>query len=130
MNNAVGYSPVGKLRCPVMLGTDGIGGDMFAEARSAWFKLRDGHAGLSPTDIIAMLANSARCASAALGVALGKLATGAAADVVVTDYLPFTPINSDNLPGHLLFALAARHVRHVLIDGKWAMRDSRRDFMR
>jgi cytosine/adenosine deaminase-related metal-dependent hydrolase len=123
MNNAVGYSPVGKLKCPVMLGTDGIGADMFAEARTAWFKSRDGHAGLSPMDIVNMLANSARRASSALGVTLGKLQPGAAADVVITDYRPFTPLSSDNLLSHLLFALSARSVRHVLIDGLWALRD-------
>jgi len=123
MNNAVGYAPVGKFKCPILLGTDGIGADMFAEARSAWFKSRDGHAGISPQRVIGMLAQSARRASDSLGVTLGKLHTGAAADIVVTDYRPFTPVQSDNVVGHLLFGLAARHVRHVLIGGQFAMRD-------
>ena len=58
MNNAVGYAPVGKFHCPVMLGTDGIGADMFTESKHAWFKSRDGGAGISPADVIAMLAAS------------------------------------------------------------------------
>src|SRR5262249_35648929 len=41
MNNSVGYTPVAKFRSPVMLGTDGIGADMFNEARTAWFKSCD-----------------------------------------------------------------------------------------
>ena len=41
MNNSVGYTPVAKFRSPVMLGTDGIGADMFTEARTAWFKSCD-----------------------------------------------------------------------------------------
>jgi cytosine/adenosine deaminase-related metal-dependent hydrolase len=123
MNNAVGYAPLHKLKCPVMLGTDGIGGDMFAEMRTAWFKSRDARNGLSPMDIIAMQANAARRASQSLGVKLGKLEPGAAADVVVTDYIPFTPIESSNLVGHLLFSIESRHVRDVMIDGRWAMRD-------
>lgn len=125
MNNAVGYAPLNKLKCPIMLGTDGIGGDMFAEMRTAWFKSRDARNGLSPMDIIVMLANSARRASQSLGVTLGKLEVGAAADVVVTDYVPFAPLDSANLVGHMLFAMDARHVRDVMIDGSWAMRDRR-----
>jgi cytosine/adenosine deaminase-related metal-dependent hydrolase len=123
MNNAVGYAPIGKFRGPVMLGTDGIGADMFTEAKHAWFKSRDGWAGILPADVIAMLAASARRASAALGVTLGKLIPGAAADVVITEYVPFTPLTSENFPGHFIFAMAARDVRHVLIGGQWALRD-------
>jgi putative selenium metabolism protein SsnA len=123
MNNAVGYAPVGRLKCPVMLGTDGIGADMFAEARHAWFKSRDGGAGISPNDVLAMLAASARRAGAALGMTLGRLSVGAAADIVITDYVPSTPLDSDNLAGHFLFALGSQHVRHVLIDGQWSLRD-------
>ena len=123
MNNAVGYAPLGAVKSPVMLGTDGIGGDMFAESRTAWFKSRDAHAGLSPADIVAMLVNAARRASSALGVTLGVLQPGAAADIVITDYAPFTPIDSGNLLGHLLFGLSSTHVRHVLIGGRLAVRD-------
>lgn len=123
MNNAVGYSPVGRLRCPLMLGTDGIGADMFAEAQTAWFKSRDAHTGLTPAHVVGMLANSARRASSALGVTLGKLTPGAVADVVVSDHVPATPLNTGNLLGHLLFGLSSRIVRHVLIGGRWALRD-------
>lgn len=123
MNNAVGYAPIGKLKVPVMLGTDGIGSDLFAEAKTAWFKSRDARAGISPMDVVAMLVASARRASQSLGVQLGKLHPGAAADVVVTDYLPFTPIDSANAVGHLIFALAARDVRHVMVAGEWVLRD-------
>lgn len=123
MNNAVGYSPIGKLKCPIQLGTDGIGADMFAESKAAWFKSRDGHAGIAPADIIQMLANSARCASDALKVKLGVLEVGAAADVVITDYVPFSPLTTDNLPGHFIFAMSSRNIRHVIADGKLVLRD-------
>lgn len=117
MNNAVGYAPLAKIRRPVQLGTDGIGSDMFAEAQAAWFKSRDNSAGLTPNGIIAMLANSARRASAALGVTLGKLEKGAAADIVVTNWRPATPLNAENLGGQLIFAMSSRHVRHVFVNG-------------
>ncbi len=123
MNNGVGYAPIGKFQCPVQLGTDGIGADMFEEARTAWFKSCDGHAGITPADVLAMMANSARRASKSLGVTLGKLESGAAADVVITDYIPATPLSTDNAAGQFLFAMAARHVKDVLANGEWALRN-------
>jgi putative selenium metabolism protein SsnA len=123
MNNAVGYAPIARLQCPVALGTDGIGGDMFAECAMAWFKSRDGGAGRSPADIVAMLAAAARRASEALGVTLGHLDIGAAADIVVTDYRPATLLTTYNLADHFIFAMGARHVRHVLVGGQWRLRD-------
>ncbi|MEK6675515.1 MAG: amidohydrolase family protein [Planctomycetota bacterium] len=123
MNNAVGYAPMAAFCCPVMLGTDGIGGDMFAEAKAAWMISRHQKAGLTPVDIVAMLANSARRASQALGVTLGKLEVGAAADVVITDYVSFTPLTTENLTGHLLFGLFSNHVRSVIVNGVWRLRD-------
>lgn len=125
MNNAVGYAPLAKLRCPVMLGTDGIGGDMLAEARCAWLKSRDARAGKSPGEIVQMLANSARRASRSLGITLGQLHVGAAADVVITDCVPFSPLTSDNAAAHLLFGLDSRHVRHVFVDGRCILNERR-----
>lgn len=127
MNNAVGYSPIGKYKASAMLGTDGIGADMFAESKAAWFKSRDnaaiGGAGISPADVMQMLAASARRASQSLGVMLGKLEVGAVADVVITDYVPFTPLTTQNLPGHFIFAMSSRNVCHVMTNGVWRMRD-------
>ena len=125
MNNAVGYAPMGEFQCPVMLGTDGIGADMFTEARVAWFRSSEAKTGLTPRQVTDLLAQGARRASQALGITLGKLEEGAAADVVVTGYVPSTPLETRNLAGHLLFGIEARHVRHVTVDGKWALRDGR-----
>jgi len=123
MNNAVGYTPLGHVRRPVVLGTDGIGSDMLAELATAWYKSRDGGAGLSPDALVDMLAESARLAGRLLGVRLGTLVPGAAADLVVTDYVPTTPLDADNLAGHLIFGLGARHTRSVMVGGQWRLRD-------
>lgn len=129
MNNQVGYAPLAamvkrKSASPrVHLGTDGIGGDMLTEARAAWFKNRDARAGLSPSDIVGMLAHSARTAGRLLGRTLGRLEPGAVADIVVTDYIPSTPLTADNVAGHVLFALGPQHIHDVLIDGTWALRN-------
>jgi putative selenium metabolism protein SsnA len=123
MNNAVGYAPMASFEAPVMLGTDGIGADMFAEAKAAWFIAQHQKANRTPNDIVEMLANSARRATRALRVTLGRLEAGAAADVVISDYVPFTPLTSENLAGHLLFAMSSEQVRSVIVDGRWALRD-------
>src|SRR5205823_7632139 len=80
MNNGVGYTPVAKLANPPLLGTDGIGADMWREARTAEFKGRDAGLPLPFGVSLKMLGQSARFASKCLGVKLGLLETGAAAD--------------------------------------------------
>ncbi len=123
MNNSVGYAPVARFGDIVMLGTDGHGSDMFTEARIAWFIGQHEKAGLTPDDVLRMLAASARRASASLGVTLGKLEPGAVADVVVTDYRPATPMTSANLAGHFLWGMSAASVASVITGGRWAVRD-------
>lgn len=123
MNNAVGYAPLTKYQCPVQLGTDGIGADMFAEAQAAWFKSRDARAGLSPNDITRFLANSARRASRSLGVTLGQLRPGAVADINITNYKPFTELKNKNLAGHLIFAMNSGCIQDVLVAGEWKLRE-------
>ena len=123
MNNAVGYAPIAQYRCPVMLGTDGIGQDMFAEAQQAWYIARDVQADLAPQQIVGMFAVAARRASEALDITLGKLETGAAADIILTDYAPTTPLTAENFAGHLIFGLSSRHVRDVIVAGRWGLRD-------
>lgn len=135
MNNRVGYAPVADMR-NVQLGTDGIGGDMFDEARHAWFKARDAlhgrhdeaganAASVTPARIVEMLAQSARVAGKALHCTLGRLIPGAAADIVVTDFVPATPLTADNAPAHLIFSMGAQHVRHVMVAGRWVLRDGK-----
>ena len=70
-----------------------------------------------------MLGESARFASQALGVKLGVLEVGAAADLVLTNYRPATPLTAENLAGHFLFAMGPEFVRDVMIDGWWVLRN-------
>jgi cytosine/adenosine deaminase-related metal-dependent hydrolase len=68
MNNGVGYTPVARFTGSALLGTDGIGADMWREARTAQFKSHDAHRALPMEKPLAMLAESARFASQSLGV--------------------------------------------------------------
>ena len=135
MNNRVGYAPVDCMD-RVLLGTDGLGADMFAEARHAWFKAcddkyssqridRETGKPVTPDRILRWLAHSARVAGDILGCTIGKLAPGAAADIVITDYVPATPLTADNASAHFIFALGSQFVRDVLVAGQWVLEDRR-----
>jgi len=121
MNNGVGYTPAARLQRPPLLGTDGIGADMWREARTAQFKSHDAGLPLRFGQPLEMLGQSARFASRCLGLRLGVLEVGAAADLVLTNYRAATPLTSDNLAGHFLYAMGAEFVRHVMIAGRWCL---------
>jgi putative selenium metabolism protein SsnA len=123
MNNGVGYTKIADATLPVVLGTDGIGADMWREARTAEFKSHDAGIPLPFGGSLTLLAESARLASRALGVTVGKLEVGAAADLVLTNYRPATPLDGENLAGHFLFAFGPEFVHSVMIDGHWCLRD-------
>jgi cytosine/adenosine deaminase-related metal-dependent hydrolase len=125
MNNAVGYAPVHLMGDRVALGTDGIGADMFEEVKFAWFKARDGRNGLGIGDVVGFLSGAQRLASMLLGVKLGKLEIGSAADLAVLDYPTPTAVTSQNLFGHLIFGMSSLFVTDTMVNGQWLMRDRR-----
>ena len=47
----------------------------------------------------------------------GMLAKGQLADIVIHNYVPFTPLNSESLYGHLLFGLSYSRVRTTIARG-------------
>jgi cytosine/adenosine deaminase-related metal-dependent hydrolase len=69
-----------------------------------------------------MIGESARFASKCLGVKLGLLEPGAEADLVLTNYVPATPLSADNLAGHMIYAMGPEFVSDVMIDGDWKLR--------
>ena len=125
MNNAVGYAPVQLMGRRVALGTDGIGADMFEEVKFAWFKARDGRNGLGIGDVAGFLTGAQNLASALLGVRLGVLEVGGAADLVVLDYPTPTAVTSKNLLGHLVFGMSSQFVTDVMVNGRWIVRHRR-----
>jgi putative selenium metabolism protein SsnA len=123
MNNRVGYAPVAKFGERVVLGTDGIGGDMFEEARTAFFKGRDAQTGFDASDWLRVLANNQRMASAAFGSDLAGLRPGSAADLIVLDYDSPTALATENLAWHLVFGLTSALVESVMVAGRFIVRD-------
>lgn len=123
MNNRVGYAPIADLGDRVLLGTDGIGADMFEEASAAFFKARDAGSGLGAEYWLRVLANNQRLATVLFGVETGSLNPGAAADLIVLDYDSPTPLTSGNLAWHLAFGLTSASVESVMVGGRFIIKD-------
>ena len=56
---------------------------------------------------------------------LGVLKEGAAADVIVMDYKPFTPFGAENIDGHMLFGMNGRNCSTTVINGRLLYHDRR-----
>ncbi len=126
MNNSVGRAPVARFGDRVVLGTDGIGGDMFAESGAAYWRLREDDIGAPMAWPLQRLAEAARLAGRIFGEpALGHITSGAPADLAILDYASPTPLNDLNLIGHWIFGLSARHVRDVVVNGELVVADRR-----
>jgi cytosine/adenosine deaminase-related metal-dependent hydrolase len=123
MNNQVGYAPVRLFGDRSVLGTDGIGSDMFDEARVAFFKSRDARGSTDAGDWLRALARGQQLATEAFGVDLRALAPGSAADLIVLDYNAPTPLGSENLAGHLIFGMNSRLVDSVMVNGRFIIRN-------
>lgn len=118
MNNSVGYSPFSLRTGRVALGTDGIGGNMFAESQSGYFQARASTLRTPPEWPLARLSAGAALAGRAFGEPLlGTLRPGAPADAVVLDYHAPAPLTGASLAGHWVFGLDASYVRDVYVAG-------------
>jgi cytosine/adenosine deaminase-related metal-dependent hydrolase len=126
MNNRVGRAPVARLGERVALGTDGIGGDLFAESQAAYWRGHEDDPSISPSWVLGRVAAGAAFAGRGFGEPLlGRIEPGAPADLVVLDYDPPTPLSAENLAGHWVFGLSASHVRDVVVDGSVVVRERR-----
>jgi putative selenium metabolism protein SsnA len=125
MNNSVGYARPLTLGGRVVLGTDGIDSDMFEETRAAYFRSREHDVRTFAEETVARLAAGAALAGELWNLPLGRLEDGAAADVIVLDYDPPTPIHAGNVAWHLVFGMRALHVRDVFVAGRPVVRDRR-----
>jgi cytosine/adenosine deaminase-related metal-dependent hydrolase len=129
MGNAVGCSPVLQLMergITVGLGTDAYTNDMLESLKAALAIQR--HNACLPNvgwcEVTDMLfKNNPLMAEKSFGVPLGRLAPGAAADVIVMDYKPFTPFSGENIDGHMLFGMTGRQCQTTICNGRILMRD-------
>lgn len=128
-NNAVGAAKlVEMMRAGVLvgLGSDGYTPRMWEEFKAAFHvqKLRAGDPRVAYAEAYAAaLLNNRIIARKAWGLDIGRIETGAKADFVLLDYFPPTPLDSDNLFGHILFGIANAPVDSLMVNGQYVLRD-------
>ena len=124
MNNGLAVSPVldfldhGVL---VGVGTDGMSSHVISQARAMYMHQRTLHR--DPTlafgeacDIL--LRNNRRIANRLFTEPRGSIVKGQLADIVLYDYVPFTPLRADTLFGHLLFGVGFSRAHTTVARGK------------
>lgn len=127
MANAVGSADVeayARAGLTLGLGTDGLGADMFSSLRAASLLCRhvsgDAIAGEGVVPGL-LFGGNPRVAGRHFGTELGVLKPGAAADVIVCDYQPPTPLTAENADAHLLWGAVGGSVSTTVIAGKVVM---------
>jgi cytosine/adenosine deaminase-related metal-dependent hydrolase len=131
MNNAVGAADVdGMLRLgiPVCLGNDGFSNNMWAEWKAAYLLHKVAHRDprrANGMDIaqMAVYNNAALAQTFWPNLPIGRLAEGAAADIIFVDYQPTTPLSAGNLPWHILFGFESSMVTTTIVNGRVLMQD-------
>ena len=118
MNNRVGYCSLLPRITNVALGTDGIGSDMFEEAKFGYFRSREAGIGLTQSDFTRFLQNGNLILERYFKDKFGSIKPGFVADLVLLDYRNPTPISASNLAGHFLYGMGAHAVETVVINGR------------
>ena len=127
LNNAVGIADVLALTrrgVPVGLGTDAMTVNMLEELRvGLWAQhlgQEDPSAGFAELTG-ALFVRNPELASRLWGFPVGTLAEGSAADVILVDYDPPTPLDDDSVLGHLVFGISQATVDTTLCSGRVLM---------
>lgn len=129
MNNAVGRADVFKLLqrgVTVGLGTDGMTPDIRREMMTGYLMhkhhLGDNNAAWGEFETM-LLRNNPAIYERLSGQRVGRIEPGAAADLILVDYEPPTPLTSDNVWGHFLFGIVDAPVNTTIINGKIIMQE-------
>jgi putative selenium metabolism protein SsnA len=130
MNNAVGVAEVEQLLdkgVTVGLGNDGFYNNMFSEIHTAYLlhRISKGDPRVMPGDRLIEMAFNHNVTIAGLFFpkVVGALAAGAFADIILLDYIPYTPLTEGNYPWHLVFGMDGSHVTHTICGGQLLMKD-------
>jgi putative selenium metabolism protein SsnA len=131
MNNAVGVADIIKMSSKnilVGLGTDAMTVNMLEEVRSAlWgqhLSKSDPSVGFMEA-LTPLLVNNGRIANRYWKPFVGELKEGNAADAILIDYYPPTPLDETTFLGHLAFGLSQSAVNTTIAGGKVLMEDKR-----
>ncbi|NLU24947.1 MAG: putative aminohydrolase SsnA [Clostridiales bacterium] len=129
MSNAIGICPVLQLyKRGILLGmgTDAYTNDMLESIKVALCSQRSNAClpNVGWCEVTDMLfKNNAKIGGRYFPDQLGVLKAGAAADIIVMDYKPYTPFSDANIDGHMLFGMTGRQCQTTIGNGKILMKD-------
>ena len=127
MNNGLRVAPILeflKHDLAIGVGTDGMSGHMISQARAMYLHQRTLHR--DPAIAFGeacqiLMENNRGIANRVFKEPRGALAPGQLADIMIPEYVPFTPLNADTFYGHLLFGLNFAPVRTTIARGRVIM---------
>ncbi|MCX6246025.1 MAG: amidohydrolase family protein [Bacteroidetes bacterium] len=116
LNNGVGHFSSSGLGPNIMLGTDGMHSDMLRSAKAAFFAGQE-------YDSIDSYETYRRFRNVHHYLSRNELTGDGENNLVILDYDSPTPFNQSNFPGHFLFGIESKNVRHVISGGKLIVED-------
>ncbi|NPV40698.1 MAG: putative aminohydrolase SsnA [Anaerolineae bacterium] len=133
MNNAVGLPEIESMLnmgVKVCLGNDGFSNSMWEEWKAAYLshKLLHRDPRRMPADKIyqmAVINNRNLVKTIFGGLETGIIKNGAAADIILVDYKPYTDLTIENFPWQLIFGFEDGMVTTTIVNGKMLMKDRR-----
>jgi len=131
MNNGLNVAPTLDFLnhgITVGLGTDGMSSHLISQARAVYLHQRTHHHDptLAFTEACRiLLENNRTIANRLFREPRGVLAPGQLADIMIPEYVPFTPLNAGTFYGHLLFGLGFAPVRTTIARGRVVVDEGR-----
>jgi len=128
-NNGVGIANIiemSKKDILLGLGTDAMTLNMLEELRfGLWLQ----HLKNNPSEGFNQILNSLMVNNSIIAnryfEKIGEIKEDFFADIILTDYLPPTPIETENFYGHLLFGISQSEVHTTIVNGKILMENKR-----
>ena len=113
-------------KIPLAFGSDGIYHSIANEARFAHRIMRQEQKNFNSDnkEISDIITNSTyKIANKFVAKSVGEIKLGAAADIIIVDYIPEYEITANNLQTHLLFGILPSRVITSIINGTFVMKD-------
>lgn len=107
----------------VALGTDGLDGDVLAEARAYALRHAEARDGLALETGARVTASQELARELFADPAAARVVPGARADLTVLELQPMTPMTASNLHDHLTSTWTSAHVRDTMVGGRFVVRD-------
>ena len=130
MNNAVGTLNIWKLienNIPFGLGTDGMSADMKPELMVGTLihKHQSQNNTIGSQEVVnALFKVNPKVINRIFDIQIGKIMENSLADIIISNYYPKSPVNINNVTGHILFGMIHESINTTIVDGRIIYKDN------